>query len=67
VWIFGRQHAAAFVAYLVLVAVVARRLRWPLRWTTLLAVAASVPPFMTAVFERVADRQGRFDPARAVR
>ena len=67
VWLFGRLHGAAFVAYLVLVAVVARRLRWPLRWTTLLAVAASVPPFMTAVFERVADRRGRLDPAGALR
>jgi integral membrane protein len=61
--IFGAAHGGTFVGYLLLVAVVARRLRWPLRWTAL-AVLASVPPFMTAVFEVVAERRGRLDGPR---
>jgi hypothetical protein len=45
--------------------VAARVLGWS-RWTTLLALAASVPPLATAVFERWAGRTGRLQaPARA--
>lgn len=65
VWLFGRLHGGAFMAYLVLAALVSSQLKWPLRWTTLLAVAAAVPPFMTLVFEIWARRTGRLDSAPA--
>lgn len=56
--VFGSIHGAVFVAYVLLTLIVARRLRWRLRWTTLLALAASVPPFMTVAFELWARRRG---------
>ena len=58
VQVFGPVHGAVFIAY-VLVALVAWRV---LRWspaTTLLALAASLPPFTTAWFEVWARRTGR--------
>lgn len=62
--IFGSLHGAAFIAYVVLVSLVARRQRWPLLWTTLIALAAAVPPCMTVVFDRWARRRGLLaDPA----
>lgn len=57
--IFGSLHGAAFVMYGILALLTARAMRWPLRWTTVLALAAAVPPFMTVVFEAVARRRGR--------
>jgi integral membrane protein len=57
--IFGSLHGAAFIVYIALTALVAVRLKWPLRWTTLLALAASVPPFATVAFEVWARRTGR--------
>jgi integral membrane protein len=56
--IFGSLHGAAFVCYVVLTVLVAIRLRWSKR-LTLVALVASVPPFMTLVFEMVAQRRGR--------
>ena len=59
--LFGPVHGGIFVAYVVLAIVVARTLRWS-RGTTALALAASVPPFATVVFELWAQRTGRLDP-----
>lgn len=63
--IFGSLHGAAFIAYVILTAFVARRQRWPIVWTTLLALAAAIPPFMTVVFDLVARRRGLFEHAEA--
>lgn len=66
VQIFGPIHGGVFVAYVAVTALVARRQRWPLIWTTALALGASIPPFFTLWFERWAVRTGRLDavPAR---
>ena len=65
VQVFGPVHGAVFIAYVVVALVAARVLGWS-RWTTLLALAASVPPLATVVFERWAGRTGRLEaPARA--
>jgi integral membrane protein len=65
VQVFGPVHGAVFVAYVLAALVAARVLSWS-RWTTLLALAASVPPLATVVFERWAGRTGRMQaPARA--
>jgi integral membrane protein len=58
VHVFGPIHGAIFVAYVVLALMAARVLRWTPR-TTLLALAASVPPLATVWFERRATRTGR--------
>jgi len=60
VQIFGPIHGGVFVAYVVLALLVARGKRWS-RGTALLALAASVPPFATVVFEVWAKRTGRLD------
>ena len=56
--IFGPLHGGVFVAYVLLTLLVARTLRWSV-WTTLLALACSVPPFATLAFEWWAVRTGR--------
>ncbi|MCA5894434.1 DUF3817 domain-containing protein [Isoptericola sp. NEAU-Y5] len=57
VWLFGRLHGAAFVAYVVVALVVAVRLRWG--WfRTLVALAAAVPPLTTLLAERWLRRTG---------
>lgn len=57
VWLFGRLHGAAFVAYVLTTLLTARVLRWgPV--VTLVALAASVPPLATLVFEVWARRRG---------
>ena len=62
---FGPVHGAVFVAYVLVALVATRVLGWS-RWTALLALAASVPPLATVVFERWAGRTGRLQaPARA--
>ena len=58
--IFGPIHGTIFVLYVLTVLVVQKRLRWD-RVTTGLALAASVPPFATVVFEIWAQRTGRLD------
>ena len=64
VQVFGPVHGAVFVAYVVVALVAARVLGWS-RWTTLLALAASIPPLATVVFERWAARTGKLRlPAR---
>ena len=60
--IFGPIHGGIFVAYLVITVLTARQQRWPLRWTTLLALGASIPPFFTVWFEIWAKKTGRLDP-----
>ncbi|WP_166843904.1 DUF3817 domain-containing protein [Isoptericola sp. BMS4] len=50
VWLFGRLHGAAFVAYVVVALVVAVRHRWGW-WRTLVALAAAVPPLTTLLAE----------------
>lgn len=59
--VFGSLHGAAFIAYVVVTVLTARSQRWPLFWTTALALGAAVPPFMTAAFERAARRRGLLD------
>ena len=58
VQVFGPIHGAVFVAYVVVAVVAARALGWS-RGTTLLALAAAVPPLVTVWFERWATRTGR--------
>ncbi|MCF6509824.1 DUF3817 domain-containing protein [Blastococcus sp. MG754426] len=62
VQVFGPIHGGVFVVYVVVALVAARVLRWSLS-TTLLALAASVPPLATVWFERWATRTGAL-PAR---
>ena len=58
VQVFGPVHGGIFVAYVVTTFVARRLLRWDLS-TTILALAASVPPLTTVLFERWATRTGR--------
>lgn len=52
------------LVYVALAALVAVRVRWSL-WTTFLALAATVPPYCTVVFDVWAHRSGRYTaPAR---
>ena len=60
VQIFGPIHGGIFVAYVVLTLLLARTLRWSLP-VTLVALACSIPPFATVVFECWAARTGRLD------
>jgi integral membrane protein len=56
--VFGPIHGTIFIAYVITVGVVRRPLRWS--WpTTLLALAASVPPLFTWFFEIWAQRTRR--------
>jgi integral membrane protein len=65
VQIFGPIHGGIFMAYVIVSLVAVRVLRWHTR-TTLLALAASVPPLATIWFERWADRSGRLSRRDAV-
>jgi integral membrane protein len=58
VQVFGPVHGGIFVAYVVVALLAARALGWS-RGTTLLALAAAVPPLVTVLFERWAARTGR--------
>ena len=62
--IFGPIHGGIFVAYVVVSLVASRLLRWDVP-TTLLALAASVPPLATVLFERWASRAGRLPAGEA--
>ena len=57
VHVFGPIHGAVFVAYVVLALLAARVLGWS-RGTTLLALAAAIPPLASVWFERRATRIG---------
>lgn len=50
VWLFGRLHGFAFLAYLFIAIFAAIRLRWPW-WCTLLAILAAIPPLVTLPLE----------------
>jgi integral membrane protein len=63
--IFGPIHGGIFVAYVLVALLASRVLRWT-PTTTLLALAASVPPLVTIWFERWATRTGRLPAADAV-
>lgn len=56
VWLFGRVHGALFIAYLVATLWVARTERWSF-WRTGFALAASIPPLTTLIFERWVSRR----------
>jgi integral membrane protein len=56
--VFGPIHGAVFVLYVAVTLLTTRRLGWSVP-TALLALAASVPPFATVVFEWWARRSGR--------
>lgn len=53
----GPIHGGVFVAYVISCLVAHRVFAWSPR-TTLLALASSIPPFFTYVFEVLADRRG---------
>ena len=61
--VFGPIHGALFVAYVVIALVTARVFRWS-AVTTLLALAASIPPAATIWFERRAVRRGELGEER---
>ncbi|MEL7978185.1 DUF3817 domain-containing protein [Isoptericola sp. F-RaC21] len=73
VWLFGRLHGAAFVAYVVVALVAAVKLRWG--WfRALVALAAAVPPLTTLLAEWWLRRTGHLsaptepaEPAEVVR
>ncbi len=55
--IMGPIHGAIFIAYVVMCLVARRSFGWSVK-TTLVALAASIPPFFTYLFEVGADRKG---------
>ncbi len=55
--IFGPVHGAVFVIYLIVTLATAIKLRWS-AVTTIVAAAASIPPFGTVIFEVWAARNG---------
>jgi integral membrane protein len=59
--VFGMLHGVVFIAYVLGAVVVAVDQRWSLGRTTL-AVLAAIPPFLTVVFDLVAERRGAFGP-----
>ncbi len=63
--VFGPIHGALFVAYVIVTLVVARTFDWRLP-TTLVALAASIPPLATLWFERRARRHGLLTEPAAV-
>jgi integral membrane protein len=63
--IMGPIHGTIFLAYVVMCFVAKRSFGWSQR-TTLLALASSIPPFFTYVFEVSADRRGLLGQAAAV-
>ena len=56
--VFGPIHGAIFVAYAGVALLCIRPLRWG-PWTSLAALAASIPPFASLLFEWWAHRTGR--------
>jgi integral membrane protein len=64
--IFGPIHGGIFVAYVLVALITSRVLRWSPS-TTLVALAASVPPLATIWFERWAARTGRLAAADSAR
>ena len=50
VWLFGRLHGVAFLFYVVVSIIAARRLQWPW-WVTSIALLAAIPPLVTIPME----------------
>ena len=65
VQVFGPIHGGIFLSYVAVTLVASRVLRWDVP-TTLLALAASVPPLGTVLFERFASRTRRLPVGGAV-
>ncbi len=61
VQIFGPIHGVVFILYVLATLLAIRPLRWNFV-VTLLALAASIPPFFTIIFEQWALRTGRLTP-----
>ncbi|MFN3704031.1 DUF3817 domain-containing protein [Thermomonas sp.] len=61
VWLFGRLHGLAFLAYVVVTVWVGARLRWP-GWALLVALLAAVPPLLTWPVEIWFKRRGLLAP-----
>ncbi len=59
--VFGPIHGTVFLSYLVIALLTWRHQRWPLH-VAVLALAASVPPFCTVLFEVWAQRTRRLEP-----
>lgn len=59
VTVFGPVHGVLVLLYVLLAVVLTIRLRWGVG-TVLLAMAATVPPFLTLGFDRWAGRTGRY-------
>lgn len=62
--IFGPIHGCIFLGYLLITLTARSTFGWSLR-TTALALASSIPPFATAIFEVYADRAGHLSAADA--
>ncbi len=62
VQVFGPIHGTVFLAYLVVTLLTWHQQRWSLP-VAAVALAASVPPFCTLLFEVWAQRTGRLDPS----
>lgn len=58
--VFGPIHGGVFILYVLSCLVAAWKFGWNIR-TLFLALASSIPPFVTYVFEVVADRKGLLD------
>ncbi len=56
--IFGPVHGAIFVLFVITALLTARELKWSIT-TTLLALASSIPPLFTVLFEVWAVRTGQ--------
>jgi integral membrane protein len=61
VHVFGPIHGTVFVAYLIVTLLTWRQQRWSFV-VAAVALASSVPPFCTVLFEVWAQRCGRLDP-----
>ncbi|NYI99150.1 integral membrane protein [Streptomonospora nanhaiensis] len=59
---FGPVHGGAFIVYVAVTLAAAVHLRWNV-WSTLLALAASVPPLATLAADWWLHRTGRLTPA----
>lgn len=65
VHVFGPIHGGVFMLYVLTVLALCRHFGWSLL-VTLFALAASIPPFATVVFEQWADRTGRLEPRQKI-
>ncbi len=62
--IFGPIHGGAFLLYIAVTFLAAKKLRWD-GGATIIALAAAVPPLVTIVVERVWAKRGWLDGSRA--